>query len=92
MLATVFIMVIMLESPFLWGATVPQQSQMEGDVVQVFPTAIVIRDDRGHATVLQLNPRTQVTGSLKPGDKIVASITPYGITSVQLKPNVAVIP
>jgi len=93
MLAALLITVVMmLGSPVLCRANVPQQGQVEGDVVQVFPTAIVIRDDRGHATILQLNPRTQVGGSLKPGDKVVAYITPYGVTSVQLKPNMALIP
>jgi hypothetical protein len=93
MLAMLFITVVLvLGIPVRCPATVSQQGQVEGDVLQVFPTVIVIRDDRGHATVLQLNPRTQVAGSLKPGDKIVASITPYGVTSVQLKPSVASMP
>jgi hypothetical protein len=93
MLATVLLLIVMmLGSSVLCWANAPQQGQVEGDVIQVFPTAIVIRDDRGHATVLQLNPRTQVADSLKPGDKVIASITPYGVTSVQLKPSVALIP
>lgn len=93
MLAALLITVVMmLGSPVLCRANVPQQGQVEGDVVQVFPTAIVIRDDRGQITILQLNPRTQVGGPLKPGDKVVAYITPYGVTSVQLKPNMALIP
>ncbi len=93
MLATLLITVVMmLGSAVLCQANVPQQGQVEGDVVQVFPTTIVIRDDRGHITILQLNSRTQMGGPLKPGDKVVAFITPYGVTSVQLKPNMALIP
>jgi len=68
-----------------------QQGQVEGEVVQVFPSVIVIRNDQG-ATVLQLTPRTQVGGQLKPGDKVVAYITPYGVSSVQLKTSTAQIP
>jgi hypothetical protein len=93
MLATLLITVVMmLGSAVLCRANVPQQGQVEGDVVQVFPTTIVIRDDRGHITILQLNSRTQMGGPLKPGDKVVAFITPYGVTSVQLKPNMALTP
>ena len=93
MLATLLITIVtMLGGPVLSQANMPQQGQVEGDVVQVFPTTIVIRDDRGHVTILQLNSRTQIGGSLKPGDKVVAFITPYGVTSVQLKPNMALIP
>jgi hypothetical protein len=56
MLARLFITVVMvLGFPVLCPATISQQGQVEGDVVQMFPTVIVIRDDRGH-TVLQLNP------------------------------------
>ncbi len=93
MLAVILILTFLIVgSPGLCRANVPQQGQVEGDVVQVFPTVIVIRDDHGHATVLQLNPRTQVGGQFKPGDKVIAYITPYGVTSVQLKPNIALIP
>jgi hypothetical protein len=74
-------------------ASVPQQGQVEGEVVQVFPTVIVIRDDQGHATILQITPRTQVGGNLKPGDKVVAYVTQYGVSSIQLKPpSTALIP
>jgi len=90
MLLTTAVMALGLPDP--GSATVPQQSQVEGDVVQVFPTVIVIRDERGHATILQLNPRTQVSGSLKPGDKVVAYVTPYGVSSIQMKTNLALIP
>ncbi len=93
MLATLLITVVMLVgSAALCRANMPQQGQVEGDVVQVFPTIIVIRDDRGNITVLQLNPRTQLGGPLKPGDKVVAFITPYGVTSVQRKLNMATFP
>jgi len=71
---------------------VPKQGQVEGEVVQVFPTVIVIRNEQGHATILQLTPRTQLGGQFKPGDKIVAFVTPYGVSSVQLKSSTVQIP
>ena len=74
-----------------WAA-VPPQGQVEGEVVQVFSTMIVIKNEQGHATILQLTSRTQLGGQFKPGDKVVAYITPYGVTSVQLKANTALIP
>lgn len=72
--------------PAIVPASVPQQGQVEGEVVQVYSTVIVIRNEQGHATVLQVTPRTQVGGNFKPGDKVVAYVTPYGVSSIQLKP------
>lgn len=74
------------------AATIPQQGQVEGEVLQVFPTMIVIKNEQGHATILQLNPRTQVGGTFKPGDKVVAYVTPYGVSSVQPKAATALLP
>ena len=73
-------------------ANVSQQGQVEGEVLQVFPTAIVIKNEQGHGTVLQITPRTQMGAQFKPGDKIVAYVTPYGVSSVQLKTNTALMP
>jgi len=42
--------------------------------------------------VLQLTPRTQVSGPFKPGDTVVASVTLYGVTSIQRKSDTAMIP
>jgi hypothetical protein len=47
---------------------------------------------KGRRWLLQLTPRTQVSGLLKPGDKIVAYTTPYGVSSVQLKTSTALMP
>ena len=42
------------------GATpVPQQGQVEGEVLQVFLGVIVIKNEEGLALVLQLTPRTE---------------------------------
>jgi hypothetical protein len=71
---------------------VPQQGQVEGEVMQVYPTAIVIKNEQGHATVLQVTPRTQLGAQFKPGDKIVAYVTPYGVASIQLKASTALMP
>lgn len=73
-------------------AAVPPQGQVEGEVIQVFSTMIVIKNDQGHATILQLTPRTQLGGQFKPGDKVVAYVTPYGVTSIQPKARTALIP
>lgn len=86
------VLVLTLAPPILPAATVPQQGQIEGEVLQVFSTIIVIKNDQGHATVLQLTPRTQLGGQFKPGDKVVAYVTPYGVSSVQMKANTAQIP
>lgn len=75
-----------------YAATIPQQGQVEGEVLQVFTTMIVIKNEQGHATILQLNPRTQVGGTFKPGDKVVAYVTPYGVSSVQPKAATALVP
>ncbi len=81
-----------LASASLGATPVPQQGQVEGEVLQVFPSVIVIKNEEGLALVLQLTPRTQVSGTLKPGDKIVAYTSPYGVSSVQLKTNTALMP
>lgn len=59
------------------------QTQVEGKVLQVFPTAMIIQKKQGEATVLQLSPRTRLGAPFKPGDRVVAHITPYGVSSVQ---------
>ena len=79
-----------LASASLGATPVPQQGQVEGEVLGVFPSVIVIKNEQGQA--LQLTPRTQVSGTLKPGDKIVAYTSPYGVSSVQLKTNMALMP
>ncbi len=81
-----------LASASLGATPVPQQGQVEGEILQVFPSVIVLKTDQGQAVVLQLSPRTQVSGPLKPGDKIVAYTSPYGVSSVQLKTATALIP
>ena len=81
-----------LASASLGATPAPQQGQVEGEILQVFPSVIVIRNEHGQAMVLQLSPRTQVSGPLKPGDKIVAHTSPYGVSSVQLKTATALIP
>jgi hypothetical protein len=84
--------VMILAPAALSVANVSQQGQVEGEVLQVFPTAIVIKNEQGHGTILQITPRTQLGAQFKPGDKIVAYVTPYGVSSVQLKGNIALMP
>ena len=71
---------------------VSQQGQVEGEVLQVFPTAIVVKNEQGQGIVLQITPRTQLGAQFKPGDKIVAYVTPYGVSSIQLKASTALMP
>jgi hypothetical protein len=91
-LKAVTVAVLFVSAAAAYGAAVPLQGQIEGEVLQVFPTAIVIQNDKGQATVLQLTPRTQMGGIFKPGDKVIASVTPYGVTSIQMKNNTALFP
>lgn len=86
-----WLVIILVATPAA-AVNIPQQGQVEGEVVQVFSAVIVIRNDQGHATILQLTPRTQLGGQFKPGDKIVAYVTPYGVSSVQLKAGTTQIP
>lgn len=68
------------------GATVQQQGPVQGEVVMItqgIPGTMVIRDDKGRGIILHLTPQTQMGGQFKPGDKVEAVITPYGVTSVQ---------
>jgi hypothetical protein len=74
------------------STSVPQQGQIAGEVLQVFPTIIVIKNEQGQATVLQLNPRTRLGTTFKPGDKVVASLTLYGVSSIQLQTTTALMP
>ena len=85
-------LVVLLGTAAVPALNVSQQGQIEGEVIQVFSTVIVIRNEEGHVTVLQLTPRTQLTGQFKPGDKVVAYVTPYGVSSVQMKAGTAQIP
>jgi len=82
----------MAETAALPMMHVLQQGQVEGEVMQVFSTAIVIKNEQGHGTVLQITPRTQLGTQFKPGDKIIAYVTPYGVSSIQLKTNTALMP
>jgi hypothetical protein len=84
--------ILIVLEPVVLHAAVGSQGQIEGVVVQVFPSVVVIKNDEGQATVLQLTPRTQLTGPLKPGDRVVAYVTPYGVTSIQLKTSTVLVP
>ena len=53
----------MLASASLGATPVPQQGQVEGEVLQVFLGVIVIKNEEGLALVLQLTPRTQGSGT-----------------------------
>lgn len=67
-------LVVLLGTAAVSSPNLSQQGQIEGEVIQVFSTVIVIRNEQGHATVLQLTPRTQLGGQFKPGGKVVAYV------------------
>jgi hypothetical protein len=52
----------------------------------------VIKNEQGHATALQLTAQTRVAGPFKPGDRVVAYVTPYGVSSIQLKASTTQVP
>lgn len=61
---------------------------VEGEVIMVsqgIPGTMVIRNDKGQAIMLHLTQQTQLGAQFKPGDKVEAYVTPYGVTSVKLK-------
>ncbi len=67
-------------------ATVQQSGPVQGEVLMItqgIPGTMVIRDQQGRGIILHLTPQTQMGGQFKPGDKVEATITPYGVTSVQ---------
>ena len=45
----------------MMAARSPSQGQVEDEVLEVFPSVIVIKNEQGQALVLQLTPRTQVS-------------------------------
>ena len=56
-----------------------------------FPSVIVIKNEQGQALVLQLTPRTQVSGLLKPGATIDANTSLWRIVRTA-ETNTALIP
>jgi len=70
---------------------VSQQGQVEGRCYRCFRRRFV-KNEQGQGIVLQITPRTQLGAQFKPGDKIVAYVTPYGVSSIQLKASTALMP
>ncbi len=63
-------------------------SPIQGVVVTVttgIPGTMVIRDDKGGLHILKLTQQTQLEAQFKPGDKVVAFTSPYGVSAVQLQ-------
>lgn len=61
---------------------------IQGVVVTVttgIPGTMVIRDDKGGLHILKLTQQTQLGAQFKPGDKVVAFTSPYGVSAVQLQ-------
>jgi hypothetical protein len=61
---------------------------VQGEVVSVaagIPGTMVIRDEKGQLHILNLTQQTQLGGQFKVGDKVLAFISPYGVSAVQLQ-------
>ncbi|MBX3301673.1 MAG: hypothetical protein KF693_05620 [Nitrospira sp.] len=61
---------------------------IQGVVVTVtigIPGTMVIRDDKGGLHILKLTQQTQLGAQFKPGDKVVAFTSPYGVSAIQLQ-------
>ncbi len=61
---------------------------IQGVVVTVtigIPGTMIIRDDKGGLHILKLTQQTQLGAQFKPGDKVVAFTSPYGVSAVQLQ-------
>lgn len=63
-------------------------ASIQGVVVTVttgIPGTMVIRDDKGGLHILKLTQQTQMGAQFKPGDKVVAFTSPYGVSAIQLQ-------
>ncbi|MDH4083934.1 MAG: hypothetical protein OEV99_08765 [Nitrospira sp.] len=61
---------------------------IQGEVVIVtvgIPGTMVIRDEKGQLHILKLTQQTQLSAQFKPGDKVLAFTSPYGVSAVQLQ-------
>lgn len=70
------------------SACASTSAPIQGVVVTVttgIPGTMVIRDDRGGLHILKLTQQTQLGAQFKPGDKVVAFTSPYGVSAVQLQ-------
>ncbi len=71
------------------GSALPSTSApIQGEVVTVtlgIPGTMVIRDEKGQLHILKLTQQTQLSAQFKPGDKVLAFTSPYGVSAVQLQ-------
>lgn len=61
---------------------------IQGEVVTVtlgIPGTMVIRDEKGQLHILKLTQQTQLSAQFRPGDKVLAFTSPYGVSAVQLQ-------
>jgi hypothetical protein len=61
---------------------------VQGEVVSMtvgVPGTMVIRDDKGQLHILNLTQQTQLGARFKVGDKVLAFLSPYGVSAVQLQ-------
>ncbi|MDK2741483.1 MAG: hypothetical protein H8K03_13825 [Nitrospira sp.] len=64
---------------------------VQGEVVSIsagVPGTMVVRDDKGQLHILNLTQQTQLGAQFKPGDKVLAFMSPYGVSAVQLQVGV----
>lgn len=61
---------------------------VQGEVLSLttgIPGTMVIRDDKGQLHILNLTQQTQLGAQFKVGDKVLAFLSPYGVSAVQLQ-------
>lgn len=61
---------------------------VQGEVVSMtagIPGTMVIKDDKGQLHILNLTQQTQLGAQFKPGDKVLAFFSQYGVSAVQLQ-------
>lgn len=82
----ILLALVMLSRPD--SALSSTSAPIQGEVVTVtlgIPGTMVIRDEKGQLHILKLTQQTQLSAQFKPGDKVLAFTSPYGVSAVQLQ-------
>jgi Spy/CpxP family protein refolding chaperone len=82
--ALVLLVLTMATQPDSVHALPPVQGEVVSVTVGV-PGTMVVRDEKGQMHILNLTQQTQLGARFKPGDKVVAFFSPYGVSAVQLQ-------
>ena len=88
LLITVYGTVLLMIAAIIIPDTVQALPPVQGTVTLItsgIPGTMVIVDDKGQTHVLNLTQQTQLSAHFKPGDKVIAFFSPYGVSAVQLQ-------